>query len=294
MRGRTKGAALLPLLVVLIVPGNARSTVTIGSNLGRVPDVANLCSSCTLVQSTLGSDSAAPFGIASPVNGTVTVWRIRTASTEVIPTAFRVIRPVGANLFTGAGTSATITPPVSATTPYQTQLPIAIGDKIGLDIGGSTNARYFVTNPGGTRDHFIPALLDGGPGRSPTANFPNLEIAVNADIEPTAVLSGVSTKPKKRGKVKVSAQVPNPGTLAAGDSKDTGLKSATAAKKRKLLKLATAHASAPASLSLVVKPTKTAKALLADGRRPKVKLKLLFTPTGGSPSSQTLKVRLKR
>jgi hypothetical protein len=294
MRGRAKGPALLVLLVVLMVPGSARGTVTIGSNLGRVPDFANSCSSCTLVQSTLVSASAAPFGIASPVNGTVTVWRIRTASTDVIPTTLRVIRPLGGNLFTGAGASATITPPVSATTPYATRLPIAIGDKIGLDIGGSTNAMYFVTNPGGTRDHFIPALLDGGVGRSPTANFPNLEIAINADIEPTATLSGVTAKPRKGGRVKVSVRVPNPGTLAAGDSKDTALRVATAAKKRKLLKLATARASAPASVSLVVKPTKAAKALLADGKRPKVKLKLVFTPTGGSPSSQPLKVRLKR
>jgi hypothetical protein len=43
-----------------------------------------------------------------------------------------------------------------------------------------------------------------------------------------------------------------------------------------------------------VKPTKLARTALADKGRLKASLKVVFTPTGGSPSAQVIKVKLKR
>jgi hypothetical protein len=45
---------------------------------------------------------------------------------------------------------------------------------------------------------------------------------------------------------------------------------------------------------LLVRPTKRARALLRERGKLKAKLKVIFTPTGGSPTTQVLKVKLKR
>jgi hypothetical protein len=77
---------------------------------------------------------------------------------------------------------------------------------------------------------------------------------------------------------------------------DKGAKlAAVAAKKKKpkLLRRTSATASAPGQVSLVVKATKLARSLLADKGRLKAKLKLAFTPTGGTASTQVRKVKLK-
>jgi hypothetical protein len=275
---------------MLMFPAQSMGIVTIGSNLQREPDIVFGCTNCTVVQTTLPADSQAPNGIVSPVNGTVTQWRIRSTSSAHGPTALRIVKPFAGSLFTGAGTSSLVDPPPTSTISSPTQLPIAVGDLIGLNI---TGANYFVTNPGATRLSFSPPLADGGAGRPADSTFANREITINADIEPTAKLANVKAKARKGGKVRVSLETPNPGTLLAGDKADKGLKAIAAAKKPKLLKRTKSQAPAPAPLSFVVKPTKLAKSLLADGVRPKAKLKLIFTPTGGSPSTQVVKVKLK-
>jgi hypothetical protein len=42
-----------------------------------------------------------------------------------------------------------------------------------------------------------------------------------------------------------------------------------------------------------VKPTKAGRSILADKGKLKTKLKLVFTPTGGTASTQVRKVKLK-
>jgi hypothetical protein len=83
--------------------------------------------------------------------------------------------------------------------------------------------------------------------------------------------------------------LPNPGTVAAGD-KRAKLASAAGAK---LLKSTTKHAARPGQLSLKVKATKAARSMLAATRKLKTKLKVVFTPTGGTPSTQIVKAKLK-
>lgn len=157
------------------------------------------------------------------------------------------------------------------------------------------NAMYFVINPSGTRDHFIPALLDGGPGRSPTGHFVDREVAINADIEPTSAFAIGAVKSGKGGKVTVTATLPNPGVLKGGDKRDNGLAAVAAAKKKtKYLKRASALvAVAGQTIRLLLKPTNAARAVLAEKGKLNTKAKLVFTPTGGSPSIQVIKVKLK-
>jgi hypothetical protein len=275
-------ASLVSVAGTLLIPGAASATITIGSNLARTPDTTLGCNpSCTRASATLSPGAVATGGLVSTVNGTVVTWRIRIAD-NTAPTALRVITRSADGFAIGAATSATVTPALGGTSTFPTQLPITTGQVIGVDccIGGE---EFGVSGSGnGTTDTWLPALADGGAPQDTFMNGPPApyELAINADIEPTATLSSVKAKPKKGGKIKVKMVAPNPGTLFATGK---GLHS-------------TPRKQVPAAgpFTLVVKPYFRTKRKLADGKTVKAKLKLTFTPTGGSAAVQALKVKLKR
>jgi hypothetical protein len=296
MWGRARGVVLLALALALLVPAAAQGSVTIGSNLGRAPEGApssyGCAPSCTLSQATLAADRQAAGGLVSPVNGKVVLWRIRAAGAST-PTALRVIRSLGGGLWTGAGRSTTVTPATNAQSSFPTQLPIAIGDSIGIDCC-QPSAQYFLLS-GGTENTWNPALAEGGAGTMASPVGGPHEIAINADIEPNAAFVIGAVKSGKGGKVTVTATLPNPGVLEGGDKRDTGLAAAAAGKKKtKYLKRASAPVGvAGQTIRLLLKPTNAARAVLDAKGKLKTKAKMVFTPTGGSPSIQVIKVKLK-
>src|SRR5262245_12331612 len=79
-------------LGLLALPATAAATITIGSNLQRTTMASTSCiPNCTAVLGDLAPDAQAPGGVASPVNGTVTTWRLGVGN-KSSPTAFRVVR----------------------------------------------------------------------------------------------------------------------------------------------------------------------------------------------------------
>jgi hypothetical protein len=277
-----------------MVPAAAHGTVTIGSTLSSTPGVVLSSGPWTVFQDPLGSQFQAPGGLVSPANGAITEWRLRVGSSAT-PTAFRVIRPLAGGLYTGAGTSSTVTPTLNAVNTFATQLPIKIGDRIGINCCTAPGAQYFSQNPTGIRKEITPPLVDGGPGQS-TVQTGNREILLNADIEPTSAFAVDRVKYGKGGKVTVTATLPNPGVLAGGDKRDATLATAAAGKKKtKYLKRSSLPVGvAGQTIRLLLKPTNAAHAVLAEKGRLRTKAKLVFTPTGGSPSTQIIKVKLKR
>jgi hypothetical protein len=286
-------AVAAALTAALAAPAAAQGAFTIGSNLATPPTETAVCSpQCTLGITSLENSARASGGITSPVNGTVVLWRIRIGG-DTGPTAFRVIRPVGGGLSIGAGTSPTVTPAVDTTSSYPVQLPISIGDLIGVDccvLPGLT-----VVGPGvGTVAIWSPVLADGTPARAPGDVDP-FEITVNAEIQPTSTFSIEKVKPKKGGKVRVVVELPNPGTLVAGDSRANLQANTSAAgkKKAKFLRKSSEVVNAPGQNVLVVKATKAARSRLADRGKLRAKLKLIYTPIGGASSTEVQKVKLK-
>jgi len=186
-------------------------------------------------------------------------------------------------------------PPDNATSAYATLLPIAVGDSIGVDLCVDLfSPRFIVSSPGSARERWLPLLADGGPGRASDPVTAQEELAVNAEIEPTSSFSA-GTKSKKRGKLEVTATLPNAGTLVAGDVNDATVAAAAGKTKAKAkLRHATAQIAAAGPATLLIKPTKSARRSLAQKGSLKTKLKLVFTPTGGGPSVQVLKVKLKK
>jgi hypothetical protein len=286
MRGRAKGFALLALVTPLVVAADAHGTVTIGSNLGREPLLSSICvPSCTEVQDTLSPALSVAAGVTSPVNGTVVTWRVRTGTNDSSPSALRVVSVGSDQTAVASATSPTVTPPLEATATYAVQLPIEIGDRIGIDCClNGIGSKIFVNEPGqATLVDYIPKLVDGAPPQSQFGAVDPHEVAINADIEPTSAFAVKQVKSGKGGKVTVVATYPNPGSLAAGEE------------KQRLLKSVSRVVQVPnQTISILLKPTKRARALLHEKRKVKDKIKVVFTPTGGNPSTQTLKVKLKR
>jgi hypothetical protein len=274
-------AALLVVVgVALLAPAVGQASVTIGSNLGRAPEGVMSsfgCSPpCTFSQDVLSADRQAPGGLVSPVDGTITLWRIRAAGASS-PTALRVISPLATGLFTGAGTSSTVTPALNTTSVFPTQLPIKIGDAIGINCC-QPPSQYFLLS-GGTMHQWQPVLADGDPGRASAGSGDPHEIVLNADIEPTSGFSSITAKPKHGGKLKLTVNVPNPGTLAAS--------------AKKILKSTSIQVAAPGQAILLVKPTKSARSALSARGKLKAKVKVTYTPLGGGQTTQVVKAKLK-
>jgi hypothetical protein len=283
---RSTLAALLAALILGASVSPAVAVVTIGSNLARVPNSsADYSPRPTFINVSLASSRQAPGGLTSPVNGTVVRWRIRVGDSTRV-TNFRIIRPLGGGLFTGAGTSASVTPPIHATTSYEVQLPIQIGDYIGLDCcnPGAPGAEFFRDGNAAIRSEWQPSLANGGSGRAPLRTNP-YEIALNAEINPisTFTLDAIARN-KAKGTATLTVSLPNPGELTGAGK---GVKVANAAVISKTL-------SAPGTVQLRIKAQGKKKKKLNSTGKVKVKPKITFTPTGGDPATQSAKLKLKK
>jgi hypothetical protein len=271
-------AALPAALLLAVGVSPAGAVVTIGSNLARVPNsAANYFPRPTFSNSALAPDLRAPGGVSSPVNGTVVRWRIRVGGSTRL-TNLRIIRPLGGGLFTGAGTSPSVLPPINATTTYDAQLPIRIGDYIGIDCCELAGAEFFVTGAAIRNEWQQPSLADGGPARPPSST--NLyEVALNADITSTFTVDAI-TRNKKNGTAKLTVTVAHAGELT-GSGK--GIKVATSSKTL----------AAPGSVQLLIKAkSKKKKKKLNSTGKVRVKPKITYTPTGGETVTKPVKVKL--
>jgi hypothetical protein len=281
-----EGFALATSLVAVSLAASvspAGAAVTIGSDLARVPNsAANYSPRPTFSNVSLAADRQASGGLASPVNGTVVRWRLRVGDSTRV-TNLRIVRPMGRGVFTGAGTSPSVTPPIHATTSYGVQLPIRIGDYIGLDCCNpaifAPDAEFFVTGTTAIRNEWQPGLADGGQGRAPLRTNP-YEIALNAEVNPTSTFAlQMITHNKRRGTATIAAKVPNPGELT-GSGK--GVNATVISRKVR----------APGRVKLLIKAKGRKKRKLNSTGKVRVRPEITYTPTGGSANTQSVKVWL--
>lgn len=175
--GLASSLVVATLALAVVVPD--AGALTMGSNLGRDPDVS--------VQSTgglatvsnpilsgglrVGGNLAITF---SPVDGTLVRWRIRTGDADTGPVALRIIRPGSLSISvprTGAGTSPVATPALGTTSTYEVNMPIRRGDAIGIDCCWPDPGQFFATSPNPNEI----AELEGAAGEeAPTARLGHL------------------------------------------------------------------------------------------------------------------------
>jgi hypothetical protein len=114
VKGKGLLTAGLIAAAVAAYAGSAQGAVTIGSNLAGTPATNDPgCAvngiPCTATNLSLPPSSLAPGGLFSPVNGTVTSWRLGRPSAHQI--SLQVVRPVSGSTYTGVATSAPVSYP---------------------------------------------------------------------------------------------------------------------------------------------------------------------------------------
>jgi hypothetical protein len=261
----------------------AGATVTIGSaDVGITSNVSSICGA-----SRAFSNAALPGQtLTSPVNGTVTSWRMQGAGPNNT-VQLRVIKPLGGTsfLFVSSG-------PVQSGVPagpqsFPASVPIAIGDKVADGCtGGAISAKNGISGAVGLV--WVPPPPDGSQGTA--TEDPGYDYLVNATIEPTNTVSVGKVTATKKGKALVDVSAPNPGTLTAATAPPG---TAAAAKARPGVKPVTLTVGAPSTVTLTLKPNKRTKRLLQEKGKAKALVSLTFTPSFGSARSTAIKVKFK-
>jgi hypothetical protein len=277
----------------LIAAPAASAVITVGSNLSAPID------------SSIGGDITA-FPVAppgelttSPVTGTVVGGNVKqdTLITGGWGTAsLRVVHPLSGGLYQvlTAGPPNTVTTG-TGTFPLTAHLSIAKGDIVAIQATGSlsraitTGATYLWS--------ITSSFPPGGSPLAPTPGFVNSVLLYNAQIDPDNTFTVGAPTGGKKGTASVVVTVPNPGTLIAGSSNDSSL--ATTAKKEKkkkvkpLLKAVSATAADAGPVTLTLTASKAGRKVLREKGKLKTTAKIAYTPTGGSASTQTIKLKLK-
>jgi hypothetical protein len=282
MRRGSHLLAGLTLALGFALGGSAQGAVTIGSNLtGPADEINPGCSvACTIMNLAVPTDTA-PGGLTSPVNGTVTSWQFKsvTAGGSI---ALRILRPAGGNSFTGAGTSAPMTPngTVPAQGPFVTSLPIRAGDFVGLN--ATAMQTPLIDTPATELYWNAPTLADGQTAQGTSGTR---EVAVQAVVEPSnTVTFGTVSRNKKKGTARITMTVPNAGTLSYGGFCVTVAGPSSVA--------------APGDFQLIVKACGKQKKRLRTKGKVRVAFNVGFTPVNGrfgaTNESVTLRKKLKK
>jgi hypothetical protein len=184
-------AGLCAIGVLSIAAPASANTATIGSALAQVTQANSCITPCLAVQqSQVGGSS--PNSLTSPANGILTQWAMR--STDNATFALRILRPVGSNTYTGAGTAVAPTPDTGADDRilrYSVSLPIKQGDAIGVAaIAGDSDVGVPQHTTIGVPSNVMATNAAGRPADGASAFFtpaPAHELLLQATVQFCAV-----------------------------------------------------------------------------------------------------------
>jgi hypothetical protein len=296
-RPRVFTTAAMAALAVLL-PASASATITVGSDLTTPP--TNTSDNCILstppcTHLLVGVHPGNAFPKVSPTNGTIVSFGLRTGvlSGANETDTFRLGRldnTCCAGNGTGDGTGPTITVHEPGIYSFPASMPVRAGDYVGIDSVSTRAAAAYPSNCAPTGAGYFtyhPVLTNGGPFQASDANS-ICELLVNVVIVPSNTFSFAKAKSNlKLGIVILTLDVPGPGELSAAGR---GVKSASTSGGARASKTVTAAGTA----TLKIKAKGAAKGKLDATGRVTLKPKITFSPTGGTPTSQKQKVKLRK
>jgi hypothetical protein len=284
MKGARVGrrVSFLACLVALplLVAASPASAVTIGQ---LAPTPTSECEGqFDLLQPTVSSGNA----YVVPSTGGVTSWTVTSWSTNAVtdpsqtmtmkifrkvadPATFMVVGHEGPHgLFAGVNT-------------FTVNLRVRAGDVLGAHFLGNSGACVFDA-PG---EEFLLADIDLADGESGAfGSLFDQRLNAAADLTPTSDFTLGKLKKKPNGTAVLNVNVPNPGNLQVLGKGVKG--SAAGALAAKQVPAGTAK--------LVIRAKGEKKRKLADTGKATVKSKISFTPSGGTASIESRKVKLRR
>ena len=187
LRKQLSSVVVLAFSALMASAGPAAASVTIGNNLaggGVLTNTPGCAVDCTVTtQPPTGNPGVeAPGGLRSPIDGIVTSWRFASGSAGN-QVSLRVLRLAGGLAYTGAGTSAPQTTATGINGPLPTQLPIKVGDGIGVNATAGTLILRMTAQAGTA--YWNPFLPDGTTlaGTAGSSNQVMVEATVEPDVD---------------------------------------------------------------------------------------------------------------
>jgi hypothetical protein len=261
----------------------AAASVTIGQLPATTPPSACSTERDTTQPAPSSGNTYVVPSTAGIVSWTVTSWSTFASMDAGQSFAMKLFRQVAGMTYQAVGHDGPheLTPGVLNTFPAN--VTAAPGDVLGLNSGpGTSNACNF-TVPSSSDATLIREgnLADGASGDFGTTTPIGWRVNISAVITPTNRFRlGSLARNKRKGCATLIVSVPNPGELALSGN---GVKSGGAM-----------AVTAAGDVQLLVKAKGKKKRKLNRTGKVKLNLAVDYTPTGGDPASQSIKVKLKK
>lgn len=266
------------------------SAVTIGQ-LGPDGSPPPICSNTAVDQAQPSVTSGNPYVVPATVGeGTITSWSHNATAGPDQTLTMKVFRKVAEPArYTVVAHDGPRPLAQSTLNTFPTSIPVKPGDVLGLNqasppVGGGTQCRFpapgeadhplrFGNLVDGDSDDFI--LGDGG-----------YRLNISAVLVPTNTFTlGATTLRKKKGTATITVNVPNPGELTGSGN---GVKASSAG--RAVISKSVVAGQA----QLLIKAKGKKKKQLNQKGKVKLSVAVTYTPTAGDPSTQSVKVKLKK
>jgi hypothetical protein len=274
---RTIPVAVIAALTLTMTAGasSAGAVVTIGETFTPV----NPCFDRTRLQTTSpGSQYTVPStgGVSA---WTLTSWSFEAGATP--PTLkLKVGRAAGPDTFTIVGESPLVTPSANTLNTFQVQIPVKAGDVIGNYTPPPQQlcGRNLPAGSGYNQHFFAGEVPLGATQTFSTQN--DFQTDLSAVLVPVnAFALGQATRNKKKGIAFITVAVPNPGGVTLSGN---GLKPIAAT------------AGGAGNVTLKIKATGKKQRKLNQNGKVKVAPTITYTPTGGTASTQSTTLKLKK
>lgn len=285
-RPRGVVAAVAAAVALALAASSASAAVTIGQ-IGNPESGGTCADGFDWVQPTVTSGTS--FVVPGPSIGTIMSWTTFGGPESGDLMTMKVFRAVPGQPDTyrvvGHAGPAAITPGGTAGNTFPANVPVRPGDVLGLHT--STSVWCLFSTPGEINWYRGENLADGESGDF-TLFDDDVRLNIQATFAPDNTFSRVGKirRNKKKGIAFVTVQVPNPGVLV-GFGGGAKVSSAGSAASKSI------PAAGPVTLKVRAKKRKKLRKLKRKGKVV-VKPRITYTPTGGDPSTQKLKVKLKR
>jgi hypothetical protein len=265
--------------VLLLIAGAApaAASVTIGQLAPGTPTgFADPSGMLDVVQPAVTSGRS----YAAPGNGTITSWSHNAAASAGQTMTFKVFRRVAGSTYMVVGRDGPRFLVGGAVNAFPAAIGVKPGDVIGLSFNLPPPAKaWFFMAPG---DAFLRRIGNLAVGQSGTFEpDPDRRLNVTAVFEPTNVftLRGFALH-RKKGTATLEVNVPNPGGLVLSGN---GVK-----------RVSGVAATAPGIVRLPIRAKGRKREKLNETSRVRVRADITYTPTGGDPSTQSRKLKLKK
>jgi hypothetical protein len=186
MRRLSLLAFCLLILGAVTAPAAGAANFTLGADLSEEYLPVPFGEAGTVVNTSVSGLGARAV---SPVDGLIVAWRIAQNSMGA-QYRLRVMTPVGPGQYLITGSSSVGIPPGAYEASFDTALPIAAGQTIGLDVGKFAPIGYVSPLLGAGALQWNPVP---GEGLTPIATSqPELQYAFNAEVQPAPSIASIT------------------------------------------------------------------------------------------------------